>query len=90
MSVDVANVEHVRRGYWQFGDVVRVDPVQSPEVPQPDDRRWLVLVVASTSANRPWTTVFLGGDDPDPVFASIHQPTIAHWDSMHGFARVEE
>jgi hypothetical protein len=74
----VENIEHVRRGYWLFGDIVRVDPVTNPQVPQPDNRRWMVLVPANTSANRQWTFVSLGWE-----------PIISNWSSTYGFVRVE-
>lgn len=68
---------------WKFGDVIRVDPEQNPGVPQPDNRRWLILVPASTG--RPWLTLFVG-----PGGALYVSNAIIPWNSMTAFVRVEE
>jgi hypothetical protein len=59
-----------------FGDVVRVDP-ETAKVPQPDERRWMIVVPASTSAAREWTMLYIGPDSP---FFSL-----SHWASLTGF-----
>ena len=75
---------HLPRAYWAFGDIIRVDPKTNPKVPQPDDRRWMVLTTALTSANRQWTLMFVG---PESHWG---EAPISHWSSMFGFERVEE
>lgn len=85
LRVTKLGVETIARTYWKFGDIVRVDPAKNPKVPQPDDRRWMVLVAANTSANRQWTLMALNPIDP-----SIGEPIVSHWSSVYGFQRVEE
>lgn len=68
---------------WRFGDVVRVDPVMHPKVPQPDDRRWMVVVPAVTRPKRQWTLCYLGGSLGRDGFLS-------HWSHMTGFVLVED
>lgn len=75
------------RTHWQFGDVIKVDPKARflgirPIAGEVDERRWLVLQVAQTSANRQWVLLCL---NPGVAFG-----TTSHWSSMHGFVRVEE
>jgi hypothetical protein len=85
-TMEVAgNIEHVRRGFWQFGDIVRVDPTKNPMVPQPDDRRWMVLVAANTSAARQWELLFLG-----PSASLSAGSLVVPFSSMYGFELVEE
>lgn len=78
---NLIEVTSVHGGYWGFGTVVRVDPAKNPKVRQPDDRRWMVLVPANTSANRQWTLLFLG-----PALPGCLVP----FSSMYGFERVDE
>lgn len=65
----------------KYGDVVRVNPEMFPNVPQPDDRRWMVVVVAATG--REWVLSYLGGPLGPSGFLS-------HWRTMTGFIKVEE
>jgi hypothetical protein len=76
------------RDHWRFGDVVRVDPTKNPMVPQPDDRRWMVLVPANTSAARQWTLLYIGPFEDDPS-RGVPGAYVSHWSSMYGFERVE-
>ena len=65
-----------------FGDVIRVDPRFMEDIgrtayqPDADDRRWLILAPAETSAGRPWTTL------------SLDTGTLVSWKTLHGFIEV--
>lgn len=67
----------------RFGDVIRVDPKFMAEMgysayqPDADDRRWLILTPADTSAGRPWMTL------------SLNTGTVSRWSSLRGFIEAE-
>lgn len=71
----------------KYGDVVRVDPVASPQVKQPDDRRWMVVACARTDRAAPWTLLYCGPDIRLPSRGSV---LVSHWRTMTGFIRVDE
>ena len=64
---------------WKFGDVVKVNPTTASTVPQPDDRRWVVLVVKKGAI--PWAFAFLGLDSTNPI---------SHWKNTYGFCLADE
>lgn len=66
----------------KFGDVVRVDPEANPEVPQPDDRRWMIV---SFDDRLKWTTLYVG-----PTMGPGTSERLSHWSNMTGFIRVDE
>jgi hypothetical protein len=67
----------------RFGDIIKVLPVTDGYIPNRDDRRWMVVGVASTSAARPWTTVFVG-----PLRSNLG-PSFQTWPNMAAFEFVE-
>ena len=69
---------------WKYGDVIRVDPTTQPQVPQPDDRRWMVVACTPYGQHR-WTLLYCG-----PDIMGRGAIWITHWPAMYGFCRVEE
>lgn len=67
---------------WRFGTIVRVDPATNPKVPQPDDRRWMVV---SFDDRLKWTLMFVG-----PAAFDWEHFILVHWNTMYGFCRVED
>jgi hypothetical protein len=72
---------------WRFGTVVRVSPTDpaNRRVPQPDDRRWMVLATARALSPQKWALLFLR-----PSTSPNATPLISNWNTMIGFEIVEE
>ena len=69
----------------KFGDVIRVDPEAAPMVPQPDDRRWMIVAPRQPARLGMWAVLYLGPDDSISTNA-----TVSHWTNLTGFIEVDD